>query len=64
MREVANILFGAAFTVAVCWALGVLLLSRLQVTFHRWEATLFEFICGAGCLSLVTALLCCVHLAR
>jgi hypothetical protein len=64
MREVAEILFGAAFTVAVSIALGSLLLTRLRLTFHRWEATLFEFIAGAGCLSFLTALLCTLQIAR
>ena len=63
MREVADILFGAAFTVAVSVALGSLLLARLRLTFHRWEATLFEFVAGAGCLSFLTALLCILNVA-
>ena len=64
MREVANILFGAAFTVAVSVALGALLLARLRLTLYRWEAALFEFITGAGCLSFLTAILCTLHIAR
>src|SRR5689334_4498974 len=64
MREVADILFGAAFTVAVSIALGSLLLARLRLTFYRWEATLFEFVAGAGCLSFLTALLCVLNIAR
>ncbi len=55
MREVADILFGAAFTVAVSLALGSLLLARLRLAFYRWEAALFEFVAGAGCLSFLTA---------
>jgi hypothetical protein len=64
MREVANILFGAAFTVAVSVALGALLLARLRIVLHRWEATLFQFVAGAGCLSFLTAILCTLHVAR
>jgi hypothetical protein len=64
MREVANILFGAAFTVAVSVALGALLLARLRLTLYRWEAALFEFVIGAGCLSFLTAILCSLHIAR
>src|ERR1035438_4314180 len=64
MREVANILFGAAFTVAVSVALGALLLTRLRLTFCRWEAALFQFVAGAGCLSFLTAILCALHIAR
>ncbi len=64
MREVADILFGAAFTVAVSVGLGALLLARLRLTFHRGEALLFEFVAGAGCLSFLISLLCALHLAR
>jgi hypothetical protein len=64
MREVADILFGAAFTVAVSVALGALLVARLHLALYRWEAALFEFVAGAGCLSFVTAILCTLHLAR
>src|ERR1022692_4024887 len=64
MREVANILFGAAFTVAVSVALGALLLARLRLTLYRWEAALFQFVAGAGCLSFLTAMLCTMHIAR
>src|ERR1035438_9074280 len=64
MREVANILFGAAFTVAVSVALGALLLARLRLTLYRWEAALFQFVAGAGCLSFLTAILCTMQIAR
>ena len=64
MREVANILFGAAFTVAVSMAMGALLLARLRLTFYRGEAALFEFVAGAGCLSFLIAILCILHIAR
>jgi hypothetical protein len=64
MRDVANILFGAAFTVAVSMALGALLLARLRLTLYRWEAELFQFVVGAGCLSFLTAILCTIHIAR
>ena len=56
MRDVANILFGAAFTVAVSLALGSLLLDRLRLTLYRFEAGVIAFIAGAGCLSFLTAL--------
>src|SRR5271165_1517251 len=64
MREVASILFGAAFTIAVCAALGSLLLGRLRLQFYRGEAALLGGVAGAACLSFVIALLCCVHGAR
>ncbi len=64
MREVADILFGAAFTVAVSMAIGSLLLQRLRVTLYRGEAALIGFVSGAGCLSFVLAILCTLHWAR
>src|ERR1039458_158992 len=64
MRDVANILFGAAFTAAVSVALGALLLARLRLTLYRWEAPLFQIVAGAGCLSFLTAILCPLHIAR
>src|SRR5664279_6321173 len=64
MREVANILFGAAFTVSVSVALGALLVARLRLTLYRWEAALIQFVVGAGCLSFLTAILCTMHIAR
>jgi hypothetical protein len=63
LKEVAYILFGAAFTVAVTIALGSLLLRHLRVSLHRDEAVLFAFICGAAILSLATFLLCVLGLA-
>src|ERR1017187_5604662 len=64
MRDVANILFGAAFTVALSVSLGVLLAARLRLTLYRWEAALIQFVAGAGCLSFLTAILCTLHIAR
>ena len=64
MREVADILFGAGFTVAVSLALGALLVARLRLTLYRWEAALIGFVAGAGCLSFLTAILCTLHIAR
>ena len=64
MREVANILFGALFTVAVSLALGSFVLSRLRIALFRFEAALIAFVVGAGCLSFLTMLLCLVHQAR
>jgi hypothetical protein len=64
MRELINILFGAVFTVAVSIALGSLLLARLRLRFFRFEATLFAFLAGSACLSLLVTLLSFVHQAR
>jgi hypothetical protein len=55
---------GAVFTVAVCVAMGSLLLRALQLEFYRLEATLFAFVSGAACLSSVVFLLCVIHQAR
>ena len=64
MKEVASILFGAGFTVAVSLALGSLLLRALQVRLFRLEATLFAFIAGSGVLSFLVSLLCVLQAAR
>ncbi len=64
MREVASILFGAGFTVAVSAALGSLLLSWLRIRLYRGEAALFNWVSGSACLSFLLALLCSAHLAR
>ena len=64
MREVVDILFGAAFTVAVSLALGSLLLQRLRITLYRGEAALLGFVAGTSCLSFAIAILCTLHLAR
>jgi Dolichyl-phosphate-mannose-protein mannosyltransferase len=64
MPEVASILFGAGFTVAVSVALGSLLLGWLRVRLYRTEAALIEFIAGSAVLSLAVTLLCLAHQAR
>jgi len=51
MPQAFSILFGAFYTVAVCWALGRLLFRRLGVTFFRHEDHGPAFVCGAACLS-------------
>ncbi len=64
MLSVFAILFGGAFTVAVAWASGSLLLDRLRVSLYREEAALFSFGAGAGLVSLAVFLLCVVQQAR
>jgi hypothetical protein len=64
MREVGHILFGAVFTTGVSIALGLILMRRLGLVWHRVEAALLAFIAGSACLSFSTALLCLVHQAR
>ena len=61
---VVSAIVGAAFTVAVCLALGSLLLRWLGLEFHRLEATLFAFVSGSACLGLAVFVLCVVHQAR
>jgi hypothetical protein len=61
---VVSVIFGAGFTVAVCLAIGSLLLRRLRLGFHRLEAALFAFVTGSACLSLATMVLCVIHQAR
>ena len=64
MPQVVPILFGAAFTVATCVAMGELVLRRLKLALFRQEAFLFCFLTGAPILSLATLLLYLVHQAR
>ena len=58
------VLFGAVFTVAVCTALGRLLLGGLRLRFHRQEEFLFAFVTGSACLSLIVFGLASVHLVH
>ena len=63
MPQALYILFGAAFTVAVCWAFGQLLLGGLSLEFRRQEQPVFAFLLGAPCLSLLVFLLAITGLA-
>lgn len=53
MKEVAYILFGAAFTVGACYAAGRVLIHRLGLVFRRQEQTAFAFVLGSALLSWV-----------
>ena len=64
MPQVLQILFGAAFTIAICTALGGLLLRRLPLPLYREEAALFAFIAGSACTQIVIFTLCAFHQAR
>ena len=64
MSEVAQVLFGAAFTVATAWALGSILLRKLSLSLYRLEERLFSFIVGSACLSAIVFALAAVKLAR
>ena len=49
--HVLPILFGALFTIATAWSLGMLLLRNLAPSFDAWERRLLAFIAGSACLS-------------
>jgi hypothetical protein len=62
MPQAFSILFGAGFTVAVCLALGRLLLARLKLTLYREEELPLAFLAGAPLLSLLVFLLAAARL--
>lgn len=64
MLEALSVLFGAVFTVAVCFCLGRLLLNALRLRFRRAEEYLFSFVAGSACLSLVVFGMATIHVAR
>jgi hypothetical protein len=64
ISELLHILFGAAFTVAVCVAAGALLLRRLRIALEDGEEHLFRFLAGSACVSLAVFLLAVLHQAR
>lgn len=62
MPQAVSILFGAAFTAAVCYALGRLLLARLKLALYREEEFPLAFLAGAPLLSLAVFLLAAARL--
>ena len=64
MPQAVNILFGALFTLAVCTALGKLLLRRLGVRLYRQEEHVLALMCGAPLLSLLVFAACALGVAR
>jgi hypothetical protein len=64
MLEALSVLFGAMFTVAVCAALGSLLLGALRLRFYRVEEYIFSFVVGSACLSLLVFGLASAHMVR
>ncbi len=64
MMYPVSVLFGAAFTVAVCLALGKLLFRALKLSFHRGEDYALSLPAGAACLSGLVTLLTALHAAR
>jgi len=63
MREALAALFGAAFTVAACYASGSLLIDQLRVALRREERIPLAFVLGAACLHLALFAVLAVHLA-
>src|SRR5579872_6590637 len=59
-----SILFGAAFTVAVCLALGRMALRAVPAMLYRQEEGPLAFVVGAACLSLLVFVLCALHAAH
>ena len=64
MPAAINILFGASFTIATCWALGTLLMRRLALPLYRLEERLLAFVTGSACLSAIVFVLCLLKLAH
>jgi hypothetical protein len=64
VSHVLSILFGAAFTVAVMWAMGRLLFRRLAIRLSAVEHDLLAFITGGALLSFVVFILCAINAAR
>jgi hypothetical protein len=62
--HVLSILFGAAFTFAVMWALGRLLFRRLGISLHAVEHDLLAAITGGALLSFSIFILCAINAAR
>ena len=62
--SVLLILFGAAFTVAVCIAVGRLRLRGVGLRFAPAEGVLFAFVTGAAGFSLLIFLLCAAGFAK
>jgi hypothetical protein len=64
MIRVIPVLFGAFFTVAIAWSLGMLLFRKLSLVFHKWEERLLAFVAGSACLSAIMFLLSATRLVR
>jgi hypothetical protein len=59
-----SILFGAAFTIALMWALGRLLFRSLAIELYAGEQDLLAAATGGALLSFTVFLLCAAHVAR
>src|SRR5712692_6134740 len=64
MKQALAALFGAAFTVAACYAVGAVLLEKLRVRpLRRGEQIPLAFVLGAACLHVLMFVLFASHLA-
>ncbi len=57
------VLFGAVFTIAVCWAAGGMLFHRLGVKWGRVEGAALSGVVGAALVSFGVFVLCLLHFA-
>src|ERR1700677_3620696 len=64
MIRVIPVLFGALFTVATAWSLGLLLFRKLSLVLHVWEERLLAFVAGSACLSAIMFLLSITRMVR
>jgi Dolichyl-phosphate-mannose-protein mannosyltransferase len=64
MMQVIAVLFGALFTAATAWSLGMLLFRRLGLVLHAWEERLLAYVFGSACLSGIMFALSATRLVR
>jgi hypothetical protein len=64
MPAVIPILFGAVFTVATAWAMGMILFRLLKLPLFRLEEGLLALVAGSACLSELLFAAAALHLAR
>lgn len=64
MIHVFPILFGALFTLAASWSLGMVFLSNVAHSLYAWEQRLLAFVVGAACFSEIMFALCAAKLAH
>lgn len=72
MIHVIPVLWGALFTVATAWSLGMLFFRKLLLPLHTghdgwfdaWEERLLAFIAGSACLSAIMFILSATRLVR
>ena len=62
MIQVVTILFGALFTAATAWSLGMIVLRNVAALVYAWERRLLAFIVGSSGLSLILFALCAARL--